>query len=156
MTKPALWDPSTKQGTFLSQKSRNGQADSYQWCETPACPTCSVSSRNLDDQHTNTANVSFSIWFCLAQIIRSVGAIWETIPEASRACNDQCCYHQICMLLVVNRHAIVVWSIPSSNDLMKVCTKYTTTIKTAKIDYESRNQAIYVNVDKIWTRCAKT
>ncbi len=62
-----------KKGTLLSEESRNGQTASHQRCATPACPTCSVSSRNLDDQHTDTTSGSFSTGFCLDQSFRLVG-----------------------------------------------------------------------------------
>ena len=61
-----------KKGTLLSRKLINGQAAVHQWCATLAYPTLSVSSRNLENQHTNTVNDFISIWVCLDQVIRFV------------------------------------------------------------------------------------
>lgn len=64
------WD---KKGTLLSEESSDGQTTTHQRCTTPACPTCSVSSRHLDVQHRGTTSGSVSTGFCLDQRVRLVG-----------------------------------------------------------------------------------
>ena len=67
--------------SLLSQESNYGQAAAYKRCSSSAYSACSVSSRNLDNKHTNTASGSFCTGFWLEQ---SVGLVGSSVDYYSR------------------------------------------------------------------------